>query len=128
MTIELKLLIWSVALAFAQMLLAVVGGILQVGLPKLLGNRENMPVLTVWAGRACRAHQNMIENLALFVPLVLAVQLAGRNNAVTAHGAEIFFYARLAYAFVYFLGIRYLRTLVWTISVIGLIMIFSQLV
>lgn len=128
MSIELKLVVWSVVLAFAQMLLAVAGAALQVGLFKLLGNREDMPKLPGWTGRAQRAHANMIENLMLFVPLVLVVQLAGRNNATTALGAEIFFFARLAYAFIYVFGIRYLRTLTWTISVIGLVMIFSQLV
>jgi uncharacterized MAPEG superfamily protein len=128
MTIELKLLVWSVALAFAQMLVAVAGATLDVGLPMLLGNRENLPKLTGWAGRAGRAHYNMLENLALFAPLVIVAQLAGRTNATTAHGAEIFFWARLVYAFVYAIGIPYLRTLVWTISIIGLILIFSQLV
>jgi uncharacterized MAPEG superfamily protein len=70
----------------------------------------------------------MLENLALFAPLLIVAQLAGRTDATTAHGAEIFFWARLVYAFVYTIGIPYLRTLVWTISIIGLIMIFSQLV
>jgi hypothetical protein len=40
MTIELKLLVWSVALAFAQMLVAMAGATLEVGWPLLFGNRE----------------------------------------------------------------------------------------
>jgi uncharacterized MAPEG superfamily protein len=91
MTIELKLLIWSVALAFAQMLVAVAGATLEVGLPLLLGNRENLPKLTGWAGRAGRAHYDMLENLTLFASLVIVAQLAGRTNSTTAYGAEIFF-------------------------------------
>lgn len=127
MTVELKLLVWSVALAFAQMLVAVAGAFLQLGLPKLAGNRDAMPDLAGWAGRARRGHLNMLENLALFVPLVLVAQLAGRTNAATALGAEIFFAARLAHAVVYLFGVPYLRTLVWTVSVVGLVLIFSQL-
>ncbi|MCI0467164.1 MAG: MAPEG family protein [Beijerinckiaceae bacterium] len=127
MTIELKLLVWSAALAFVQMLLAVVGAMLQLGLPALLGNRDNLPKLSGWAGRAMRAHYNMLENLVLFAALVFAAQLAGRTNAMTALGAGIFFYSRLGYAFAYILGIRYLRTLLWTLSVIGLGVIFVQL-
>jgi uncharacterized MAPEG superfamily protein len=42
-------------------------------------------------------------------------------------GAQLFFWARLAYAFVYLAGIPWLRTAVWTVSVIGLILIFVQL-
>ena len=37
MSLELKLLVWSVALAFAQCLVAVTGALLQVGLPALAG-------------------------------------------------------------------------------------------
>lgn len=128
MTIELKLLVWSVALAFAQMLLAVVGATQQVGIEELAGNREFTPKLMGWAERARKGHLNMLENLALFAPLVLVAHMTGRTNATTALGAEIFFLARLIYVFVFAFGVPYLRTLVWTVSVIGLILIFSQLV
>jgi uncharacterized MAPEG superfamily protein len=128
MPAELRLLIWSVALTFLQMLVAAAGAALVVGLPTLVGNRENMPKLSGWAGRACRAHYNMLENMAVFAPLVVVGHLTGRNNARTVLGAEIFFFARLLYAFIYVIGIPYLRTAVWTASIIGLIIIFSQLI
>ena len=48
MSPELKMLVWSVALAFIQMLIAVSGAILQVGLPRLAGNREGLPSMTSW--------------------------------------------------------------------------------
>ncbi|WP_026606876.1 MAPEG family protein [Methylocapsa acidiphila] len=128
MTIELKLLAWTVALTFAQMLLAVAGATKEVGLDELVGNREFMPKLTGWAERARKAHLNALENLALFAPLILVAQIAGRTNDTTALGAEIFFFARLAYALVFTAGVPYLRTLVWTISIVGLILIFGQIV
>jgi uncharacterized MAPEG superfamily protein len=37
-------------------------------------------------------------------------------------------WARVAYAVIYVIGIPWLRTAVWFASVIGLVMIFSQLV
>jgi len=43
MTLELKLLVWSTALALGQMLVAVLAAIAQVGLRPLVGNRENLP-------------------------------------------------------------------------------------
>ena len=52
MSLELKLLVWSVALAFAQCLVAVAGATLQVGLPTLAGSREGLPTMTGWAGHA----------------------------------------------------------------------------
>jgi uncharacterized MAPEG superfamily protein len=127
MSIDLKLLVWSVALAFAQMLVAVLGATGQVGLPKLAGNREDLPEIESWVGRANRAHRNMLENLVLFAALVLTAHVAGRANAMTALGAQLFFWARLAYAVIYLAGIPWLRTGVWTVSVIGLILIFLQL-
>ena len=124
---ELMYLAWAVALTFAQMLIAVSGATLQVGLPALAGNREGLPPCTGWAGRAQRAHHNMLENMVLFTALVLAVVVAGKSNSTTVLGAQIFFWARLVYAFVYLAGIPWLRTLVWTVSVVGLLLIFLQL-
>ena len=127
MKLELALLVWSVALAFVQMLVAASAATLQVGLPKLAGNRDNMPPLTGWAGRAERAHLNMLESLVLFAALVLVALVAGKTNAMTALGAQLFFWARLVYAPVYLAGVPWVRTAVWLVSVIGLILIFAQL-
>ena len=127
MKLELALLVWSVALAFVQMLIAASGATLQVGLPRLAGNRDNMPPLTGWAGRAERAHLNMLESLVLFAALVLVALVAGKTNAMTALGAQLFFWARLVYALVYLAGVPWVRTAVWLVSVIGLILIFAQL-
>lgn len=125
---ELMLLTWAVALTVVQMLVAVTGAFTQVGLPPLVGNRENFPALTGWAGRADRAHRNMVHNLVLFAALVLAAVAANKTSDTTLMGAQIFFWARVAYAVVYLIGIAYLRTAVWLVSVIGLVLIFCQLV
>ncbi|MGO8916253.1 MAG: MAPEG family protein [Stellaceae bacterium] len=127
MTLELKLLLWSVVLAFVQMLVAATGANGQLGLATLAGNREGLPELTGWAGRARRAQLNMLENLPLFIALVLIAQIAGRTNAMTALGAQLFFWGRLAHAIIYVAGVPWLRTLIWAVSVIGLILIFLQL-
>jgi uncharacterized MAPEG superfamily protein len=127
MSLEMKLLVWCVALAVVQMLIAVTGAFLQVGLPRLAGNRENMPALPGWAGRAERAHLNMLENLVLFAILVLVAQIAGKLNPTTALGAELFFWGRLGCALVYLAGVPWLRTGVWAVSVVGLVLIFFQL-
>ena len=69
MTPDLTLLLWSVALTFAQMVVAALAANGQVGLPTLAGNRDGMPPLTGFAGRGRRAHLNMLENLPLFAGL-----------------------------------------------------------
>jgi uncharacterized MAPEG superfamily protein len=125
---ELVWLLWAVALTFAQVLIAVSGATLQVGLPALAGNREGLPPFTGWAGRAYRAHRNMLESLVLFAALVLMAVVTNKTNATTLLGAQLFFWARLAYALVYLAGIPWLRTGIWTVSMMGLILIFAQLV
>jgi uncharacterized MAPEG superfamily protein len=121
MTIELKLLVWSTALALIQMLIAVVAAMAQVGLMPFVGNRENLPAFEGWAGRAQRAHRNMLESLTIFAALVLVAQVAGKSNATTALGAQLFFWSRLAYSPVYVIGIPWLRTGVWGVSFAGLL-------
>jgi uncharacterized MAPEG superfamily protein len=128
MSLELTLLVWSVALTFIQMLVAVSGATLQFGLPTLAGNREDLPPATSWAGRAYRAHHNMLENLVLFAVLVLVTEITNRNSAMTGLGAQLFFWARVAYAVIYVVGLPWIRTAVWGVSVIGLILILLQLI
>ena len=128
MSPDLKLLVWSTALMAVQMLIAVMGAQLQVGLKPLVGNRENLPAFTGWVGRAHRAHRNMLENLVLFAALVLVAQVAGKANAMTALGAQLFFWGRVAYAVIYLAGIPWARTAAWFVSVIGLVLIFVQLI
>jgi uncharacterized MAPEG superfamily protein len=127
MTLELKLLVWSTALALMQMLIALFAAIAQVGLLPLVGNRENLLALEGWAGRAQRAHRNMLESLIIFAALVLVAQFAGKTNVATALGAQLFFWGRLAYAPVYVIGIPWLRTGLWGVSFVGLLQILLQL-
>ena len=128
MTPELIYLVWSAVLTVVLMLIAVSGATLQVGLPTLAGNREGMPDMTSWAGRAERAHSNMLENLVLFAILVLVAQAAGVRNAMTVLGAQLFFWGRVGHAVLYIAGIPWARTAAWVVSVVGLILIAWQLV
>ena len=128
MTSELKYLVWSAVLTFVLVLIAASGAQLQVGLEKLAGNREDLPEMTGWAGRAQRAHRNMLENLILFAILVLVAQAAGVRNGMTLLGAQLFFWGRVAHAVLYVAGIPWARTAAWGVSVIGLILIALQLV
>jgi uncharacterized MAPEG superfamily protein len=128
MTPELAYLLAAAVLTFVLLLLAVGGATLQVGLPTLAGNREPTPQVTGWAGRAQRAHYNMLESLVLFAILVLTARAAGVSNATTLLGAQLFFWGRVAHAVCYLAGIAWLRTAAWGVSVLGLILLFVALV
>jgi uncharacterized MAPEG superfamily protein len=81
--------------------------------------------LTGVPGRLDRARGNFLETFAFFAALVLAVVALGRQNAGSALGAQLYFWARLVYVPVYAAGIPYLRTLVWAVSIVGLVMLLS---
>jgi len=59
---------------------------------------------------------------------VLIAHVAGRTNEMTALGAQIFFWSRVAYACIYIAGIAWIRTAAWVVSVVGLALIFLQLI
>lgn len=127
MTPELMYLVWAAVLTFVLVVIAVAGATLQVGLPTLAGNREGLPEMRGWAGRAARAHRNMLENLILFAVLVLVAHIANVHNAMTLLGAQLFFWGRIAHAIIYIAGLPWLRTAAWGVSVAGLVLIFLQL-
>jgi uncharacterized MAPEG superfamily protein len=124
---ELTLLAWSVILAIVHMLIAVQALVSTKGLMAAVGNREGLPELPGWAGRAVRANNNMAANLPLFAAMVLAAVVVGQTNAMTLLGAQLFFYGRIAYAVCYLGGIQWLRTASWLVSIAGVALILWQL-
>jgi uncharacterized MAPEG superfamily protein len=77
----------------------------------------------VLTGRFKRAFQNFRETFVYFAVAVLIVVALNKTNATTALGAEIYFWARLVYVPIYAAGIALARTIVWTVSIIGLVMV-----
>jgi uncharacterized MAPEG superfamily protein len=59
--------------------------------------------------------------------LVVVAHLPGRANDTTALGATIFFWARVAHAAIYTAGLVYLRTAAFAVSLVGEVMILSQI-
>jgi uncharacterized MAPEG superfamily protein len=127
MSVELSMLVWCVVLWVVQLLIAVAGATSQFPPAVLAGNRETPVDGKGWVGRAQRANRNLAESLLPFAALVLVAHAAGVSNASTVMGAQLFLYSRVAYAAVYIAGIPWLRTVVWTAGLAGLLMILAQL-
>jgi uncharacterized MAPEG superfamily protein len=128
MTIELKILAWTLVLAFVQILLFDFARTGQYGLKWNTGPRdEAMPPLSARAERLQRAQNNLFETLPLFIAAVLIAHLANRDNEWTAIGAQIYFWGRVIYVPLYAFGVRQIRSLVWLISLVGLIMVAVQI-
>ena len=122
MTAELIMLFWAVVLTFLQVIATVILCNIQASPTELAGNRDTFVPEGI-AGRASRAHRNMLENLPLFAALVLIVHVAGLSSDTSVLGAQIFVIARLAFAIIYITGIPWIRTAAFLISVAGLVMV-----
>lgn len=90
------------------------------GLKLAMGNREQMPEPSPLDGRADRTARNTLEAFVLFTALALVAHAANKSTPAVLQGAEIFFWARLAYVPIYLAGLAYVRTGVWTLGVVGL--------
>ncbi|NII09272.1 MAPEG family protein [Oleiagrimonas sp. C23AA] len=125
---ELYWLAWAVALGLGYILLAAGLMTWQRGLKWNVGNRDGeAPALSGAAARADRARANFLETFPLFAVLAVAVVLAQRNDAHTALGAMVYVWARVAYWPVYVIGIPYLRTAIWIVSLWGLLQLLEAL-
>jgi uncharacterized MAPEG superfamily protein len=118
-----QILVWSAILTFVMVITASYyrnrAWNLE-GLRRSMGNRDDPPPATPISGRADRAAMNMLENLVFFTALAAALNFSGRNSAQAELGANIFFWARIAYFPTYLAGIAYLRPVIWFGGVIGL--------
>jgi uncharacterized MAPEG superfamily protein len=128
MTIEVQMLAWSIALGLAYVLIAAGLATQQRGIKWNAGNREgDAKPLTGIAARADRASRNFLETFPFFAAAVLAVVLLHRNTDHTALGAQIYFWARVAYWPIYAAGIPYLRTAVWIAAFWGFLQVLEAL-
>ena len=128
MTIDLWMLVASTLLCLLIPFITLAGlGQTAGGTTWGFGNRDTVLEVAPWIGRVRRAHANLVENLAPFAVLVLVAHVAGKANATTAMGAELFLIARIAHLIVYAAGIPVLRTLVFSVGALGEVMILLQL-
>jgi uncharacterized MAPEG superfamily protein len=121
--LELSVLLW-VAHILAQALTARS----EFGDAYLFTPRDKEPMVKGLAyGRATRALGNYVENLGPFIAMALALIATQRAGGLGALGATIWILARIVYLPVYLTGILYLRTALWGIAVIGLLMMLARL-
>lgn len=69
-----------------------------------------------WAQRLYFAHTNAVENLVIFAPLVLILDAQGYSTEATVIACAVYFWARLAHALVYTMGVPVLRTLAFAVG------------
>ncbi|MEZ4220481.1 MAG: MAPEG family protein [Polyangiaceae bacterium] len=107
----------SVLLTAVMWMPYIVNRILEHGVwPALRNPNHDQRPRAAWADRLMWAHQNAVENLVVFAPLVIAAHVLGASAATTATAAAVYFFARLAHVVIYAAGIPLLRTLAFLVG------------
>jgi uncharacterized MAPEG superfamily protein len=83
--------------------------------------------LPLWGKRADRVYMNAVETFAPFAALVLVIQVAGKNDSMTAFWTMSFFWLRVAHAVVYLAALPYIRTLIFVLGYVCVIGLFVEL-
>jgi len=82
---------------------------------------------SVWAQRAIRAHENAVENLAIFVPAVLVAHTLGISTPATRMAAVAYFAARAVHFVVYTMGVPGARTVAFTAGWVAQMVILAAI-
>ena len=130
MTTDLRYLVYTSMLTAALWIPYVICQVMTNG--PLQPNNYVAPALPrpvpAWGQRAHRTYLNAVEVFAPFAALVIVAQLTGKANATTAFLSASFFYLRLAHAIVYWAGLPYLRTILFTLAFVAEVGIFWEAV
>jgi uncharacterized MAPEG superfamily protein len=125
---EIALLGLSACLVVVQVLLPAFLGVLQTGPAWNAGPRDAPPPPPgILLGRARRALANLFETFPVFAVAVLAVSVTHRLDQASLIGANLYFWGRLVYLPLYLGGVPYIRSLVWTATLVGIFMVLGQL-
>ncbi len=117
MTAELYWLTLTVLMTAIFWLPYIINRLIEMGIGQAVFNSNSDPSPTaLWAKRMMCAHENAVENLVIFAPLVIVLHITGLATPLTATAAMVYFFARLAHFLVYTLGIPGLRTIAFAIG------------
>lgn len=117
MTRELMWLTFTVILTMVLWIPYTLDRIKVRGLMGAMANpsRDDIPQ-SPWAQRLYFAHTNAVDNLVVFAPLVLILDSMGHSTQSTVIACAVYFWARLAHAIIYAMGVTVLRTVTFTVG------------
>ena len=87
------------------------------GLGSVMANpNRNDKAQADWATRLMFAHDNAVENLVIFAPLVLILNAIDYSTKWTVLACAVYFWSRVAHLIVYALGVPIFRTLAFAVG------------
>ena len=128
MPVELRIAALGALLLFIHIFVAVRFKTAQYGRAWNVSARdEALPPPTAVTGRLIRAQANFQETFPIAAVALLGVVIAGRTSQWTALGGWIWLAARIVYIPLYWTGVPVVRTIVWTVSMVGVGMVIWPL-
>ena len=128
MPVEIRIAAYGALLLFVHIFIAVRYKTAQHGRAWNVGARdEDLPPPNAMTGRTARAQANYAETFPIAAVALLGVVLADRTSDMTALGGWIWLGARVVYLPLYMSGIKVVRTLVYTIGMVGIAMVIWPL-
>jgi uncharacterized MAPEG superfamily protein len=128
MPVELKILALGAVLLFIHIFTATRFKTAQYGRKWNVGARdETLSPPSPVTGRTMRAQANFQETFPIAIVALLGVVNANRTSEWTEIGGWIWLGARVIYLPLYAAGIPVIRTVVFTVSIVGLAMVLAPL-
>jgi uncharacterized MAPEG superfamily protein len=128
MPTEFIMLALSIALGLTHVLLGGHAASLQRGYGWATSARDVAaePLVGIPA-RLERAMRNYLETFTFFAATVMLAHTVGGRAWMMAAGSQVYFYGRVAYLPLYAFGVPVLRTVVWNVSVLGIVMVLLSI-
>ena len=121
MPIELRIAAFGALLLFVHIFATIRAKTAQHGRKWNISPRdEPLPPSSPLVGRLERAQANFAETFPIAIVALLGVVIAERTSQWTAIGGWLWLGARVAYLPTYAYGVTGLRTLIYTVSLVGL--------
>jgi uncharacterized MAPEG superfamily protein len=98
-------------------------------MPWALGSRDDAgSPMSKLGSRVERAYKNFLETFPFFATVVLLADAMNRHTSMTIWGAQLYFYGRVLYVPLYAFAVPVVRTLAWTIAVVGIALVLFGIV
>ncbi len=127
MTSDLWALVAAILLAVAQLTIASVLTLRQLGGEWVAGPRDTPCEATGVSGRFVRAHRNLLEIFPQFVAALFVVHAAHAADSLTHIGAWTFVVARFLYVPAYAFAPPGVRPVCWTAAQAGIFTVLADL-
>jgi uncharacterized MAPEG superfamily protein len=125
---EIFVLGLGIVLLVVQLVLHTLATISDHGRGYALGpHDETLRIKSIYGGRITRAFYNLLETFVVFAALALALVVTGKAGGLGAAGAWVWFSARVLYVPAYVVAIPGVRTALWTVSMVGVLMMLVDL-